>query len=267
MSWSSLALPSCAAVFCCIIPRSSMSCARLKCIFFFFVLAGEEALIGLEVETVLITEVGRDLHLRIHRDLVDHIQGAHAEILGTRRELQALIRVFNPSLAQELGLQLEPEINEEVSIPDFIRQQLERNFDLHPDRKLNEDGCYPPLCDIANAFVNSFELSTRLFEPESGIKEPPADQYLALLTSQFLMAKMLDSPEFQDPPRLSHWPSYVSSLQKVPSFKLLTFTSFARSDSARALRTYLKNAIVLTGLWRLPLSRAFAVVYLRWLSG
>jgi hypothetical protein len=41
------------------------------------------------------------------------------------------------------------------------------------------------------------------------------DQYIALLTSQFLMTKMLESSEFREPTESSHWPSYVRELQKV----------------------------------------------------
>jgi hypothetical protein len=141
------------------------------------------------------------------------IEDVHDELRGVRRELQALIRAFDPSLAQDLGLQ--EEVNIEVLVPDDVRQELENAFRLHPDCVLQGTGYNAPLRDVADAFVRIFNVSTQLFNPDERSKEPPRDQYLALLTSQFLMTKMLQAPEARESSGFSHWPSYVRQLRKV----------------------------------------------------
>jgi hypothetical protein len=153
----------------------------------------------------------------MYRNLASHIEGVRDEVLGTRRELQAMIRALDPELAQNLGLPPKPEREtDQVNIPDDIKHGLDHAFNLHPDRGRQGPNHYPPLRDMADAFVGSFDMSTRSFEPARGNNEPPVAGYLALLTCQFLMTKILESPELGESPEYSHWPGYIRSLQKVP---------------------------------------------------
>jgi hypothetical protein len=164
-----------------------------------------------------------DLRMRIYRDLAqrisnvhDDVHAVHHDVRRMHRQLQALMRAFDPSLIQDVDpVSEEPEICE-IDIPEDIRQQLQDMFEKHPEQ---EAECfeYPPLRDMADAFVTSFDKSTRLFQPDlgpGGARDPPEDQYLSLLTSQFLMTKILESAEYRHSPSVSHWPSYVRSLQK-----------------------------------------------------
>ena len=164
-----------------------------------------------------------DLHMRIYKDLaqrISHVQdGVHAvhhDVRAMHRQLQALMRAFDPSLIQGPEESEEPEMCE-IAVPENLRQQLQALFEKHPENDDEVGGFdFPPLRDIADAFVTSFDKSTRLFQPDTGpggIRDPPEDQYLALLTSQFLMTKMLESPEYRGSPPASHWPSYVRNLQ------------------------------------------------------
>ncbi|KAK3314223.1 hypothetical protein B0H66DRAFT_484221 [Apodospora peruviana] len=147
-----------------------------------------------------------DLRLRIHSDLVQRIEGVGAEVRGMRRELQQLRRAFDPSLIQDHEKQYDLD-GYTIDIPDETRRALEQAFDI--------DGYdYPPLRDICDAFIRSFDASTRLFQPDSERRDPPEEQYMALLTSQFLMAKMLESAEFREAPVYSHWPRYITTLSK-----------------------------------------------------
>lgn len=162
-----------------------------------------------------------DLRMRIHRDLVQRIthvhrgiEAVHHDVRRMDHRLQALMNAFDPSLIQGFDQPQESELCE-IDIPDGINQQLQTMFENHPDLEM-EGVEFPPLRDIADAFVTSFDKSTRLFQPDvgsGGTAAPPEEQYLALLTAQFLMRKMLECPEYHDATPVSHWPSYVRSLQ------------------------------------------------------
>lgn len=157
-----------------------------------------------------------DFRMRIYKDLAQRI--CHVAVqhdVRRKRQLQALMHAFDPSLIQGSDESEEPEICE-IELPDGIRQQLQTMFESHPD--IEVDGFDSPLLrDIADAFVTSFDKLTRVFQPNTGpigTTEPPEEQYLGLLTCQFLMSKMLESPEYRDTTPASHWPSYIRSLQQ-----------------------------------------------------
>jgi hypothetical protein len=152
--------------------------------------------------------------MRIYRDLSTRIQDVHTELRQTRTELQSLISRFDPDLAQNLGLQQHGPISE-VPIPDSIRQELKIAFRLHPDLRLCGSSYDVPIRDIADAYIRIFGMSTRKFEPDERNREPQEHQYMALLTSQFLMFKMLESHEVRASSPTSHWPSYIRTLQQV----------------------------------------------------
>ncbi len=175
-----------------------------------------------------------DLRMRIYRDLAQRISNVHDDVHAVRhdvrrmhRQLQALMRAFDPSLIQDVDqVSEEPEIFE-IDIPDDIRQQLQAMFEEHPEHE-TEGFDAPPLRDMADTFVTAFDKSTCLFQPDlgpGGSRDPPEDQYLSLLTCQFLMGKMLESPEYRDAPPVSHWPSYVRSLQQQLSDECRRFTT------------------------------------------
>lgn len=160
-----------------------------------------------------------DLRMRIYRDLarrIDHmhndVRAVHRDVRTMQRQLQALMRAFDPALLPDAEQVQELEIYE-VDVPDNLARQLQNMFEHHPDHE--GEGLYlPPLRDIADAFVTSFDKSTRVFQPPMAPASPPVDSYLALLTSQFLLTRMLESPEYLAPSPASHWPSYIRSLQQ-----------------------------------------------------
>ncbi|KAK3331586.1 hypothetical protein B0T19DRAFT_352359 [Cercophora scortea] len=169
-----------------------------------------------------------DLYLRIHSDLARRIQGVHDNVLKVHEsvrevqgELQALIAHLNPALVQNTHPQSACEIPR-VDVPAPIWQGLE---DAFVDR--DADGLdFPPLRDIADAFITHFNMSTRHFcpEPNQGTTSPPLRQYLALVTCQFLMDKMFGSPEYHvETQTSSHWPRYIKSLQQHLSAECLRF--------------------------------------------
>lgn len=103
-----------------------------------------------------------------------------------------------------------------LPVPPAMEAELEAVFRDHPG--LRHDECpYPPLQDIAGAFVVSLELSTKGFNPHLTIveKTPPVDKYLNLLICVFLLEKMESSRELQKAPERSHWPSYVQELKEA----------------------------------------------------
>ncbi|KAK3681807.1 hypothetical protein B0T22DRAFT_494789 [Podospora appendiculata] len=160
-----------------------------------------------------------DLYLRIHSDLARRIQGVQDDVRDVgnsvkemQRELQTLMCHLNPALVQNMDPQSAREIPR-IEVPAPIWQSLEQGFvDRDADRLDN-----PPLRDIADAFITNFEMSTRHFRPapNQGITSPPLRQYLALVTCQFLMDKMFESPEYHSETQTSsHWPRYIKSLQQ-----------------------------------------------------
>jgi hypothetical protein len=167
-----------------------------------------------------------DMTLRIHRALsrkldaiqrqMNHVQ---YDIQTIRDNVQALLRAFDPSLIPALDGPEEDEIYV-VHIPDTVEEALEALYWSHPAH--SEWGFFvPPLRDIADAFIRCLEGSTKLFDPDDFNREPPEAQYLNLLACQFLMPKMLDSEEYHNSSQLSHWPSYVRSLQRQLSNQCL----------------------------------------------
>lgn len=174
-----------------------------------------------------------DLTLWIHHDLArrmielnrridQQIQGVHVDVQLISQNLQTLMCAFDPSLLPEPQASPGNEMCE-VELPDGIHSGLEELYSRHPGHM---DGGFldPPLRDMADAFVRSFELSTKIFNADETNREPPEDQYLNLLTCQFLMTKMLNSDEYLASSENSHWPSYIQSLQKELSDECLRFT-------------------------------------------
>ncbi|KAK3900365.1 hypothetical protein C8A05DRAFT_36016, partial [Staphylotrichum tortipilum] len=179
-----------------------------------------------------------DLRMRIYRDLahrIDHVhrdvQAVHHDVRTVQLQLQALMRAFDPRLLPDAEQEAPPQIYH-VIVPDDLRHQLQDTFEHHPDRCEGEGLYQPPLRDVSDAFVTSFDKSTRLFQPTTTHAEPPLDQYLALLTSQFLMTRMLEFSEYLAPSPASHWPSYIRSLQKELSKECERFSKGALTPPA-----------------------------------
>ncbi|KAG7285976.1 hypothetical protein NEMBOFW57_008272 [Staphylotrichum longicolle] len=113
-----------------------------------------------------------DLRMRIHRDLVQRIshvhrgvEAVHQDVRRMDHRLQALMRAFDPSLIQGFDQPQDSELCE-IDIPDGIYQQLQTMFENHPDLEM-EGVEFPPLRDIADAFVTRLDKSTRLFQPDT----------------------------------------------------------------------------------------------------
>ncbi|KAK0716831.1 hypothetical protein B0T26DRAFT_675247 [Lasiosphaeria miniovina] len=159
-----------------------------------------------------------DLRLRIHSDLARRIQkvdaavqGVHDEVRRMCADLHTLMRAFDPQLLPDAQPTTEPELHG-VPIPDKARQALEQVYANSEPSGFDEPG----LRDLADAFMRSFDASTRRFQPEQDWNIPPEEQYWALLTSQFLMDKIIESGEFRGEAAVdtSHWPRYIQSLQQ-----------------------------------------------------
>ncbi|KAK3366785.1 hypothetical protein B0T24DRAFT_368237 [Lasiosphaeria ovina] len=168
-----------------------------------------------------------DLRLRIHSDLARRIQkvdaavqGVHNEVRRMRAELHDLMRAFDPQLLPDAQPTTELELHR-VPIPDNARQALEQVYADSEPASFDEPG----LRDLADAFMRSFDASTRRFQPEQDWNVPPEEQYWALLTSQFLMDKIIESGEFRSEVAVdtSHWPRYIQSLQQELSAECRRF--------------------------------------------
>lgn len=120
-----------------------------------------------------------------------------------------------PSLGDALELQDQRQVHT-IPIPDELCVKLEEKFLQRPSSS-REDGDPPPLRELADSFIRSFEQSTNNFKPGLTVdqKMPPTIEYISLLKCQFIMAKMKSSPELHNAPRLSHWPGYVDALEDV----------------------------------------------------
>jgi hypothetical protein len=158
----------------------------------------------------------------MHEDLVQRIDHVYEEVQGTRadvqrlgRQMEALRRFLDPSALINMEGLSQGTAAETVDIPIHLEDRLEDLFEQHPGR--NDPGFDGPwLSDVADAFVrNLVTLPPRLDEDkERGTME---DQYLALVTCHFLMAKMEASEELSLASKTSHWPRYLKSLQRVSS--------------------------------------------------
>lgn len=171
-----------------------------------------------------------DLHLRLHQDLAERITEVHNDVRSTQadvrsilRDMQALKRHFDPSSLQDAN-QAQPEpVAPTLAIPAAIQEQLEEMFVLHPDRGMNE-GWSPSLSAMADAFVRNLDIASPLDEVNGVLLEEGEDtrkQYIALLTCQFLMTKMLASADLVQAAEMSHWPRFVRSLQQVSTTLVL----------------------------------------------
>jgi len=122
-----------------------------------------------------------------------------------------------PSLGDALELQDQRQVHT-IPIPDEICAELEDMFLRCPSSSSSrEDGDPPPLRELADSFIRSFEQSTINFKPGLTVdqKTPPTIEYISLLKCQFVMAKMKSCPELHNAPRLSHWPGYADALEDV----------------------------------------------------
>lgn len=124
-----------------------------------------------------------------------------------------MIGVLVPDLKTALDQQ-DARLIRLLPVPPEVDRDLETVFRLH---SAWQEGQYPPLRDIADAFIMSLENSTKCFRPGVRACEstPPVAQYLNLLTCLFLMRKMRESEELLAAPVQSHWPSYVNELEEV----------------------------------------------------
>jgi hypothetical protein len=120
-----------------------------------------------------------------------------------------------PSLGDALELQDQRQVHT-IPIPDEICVELEDMFLRCPSSSC-EDGNSPPLRELADSFIRSFEQSTKSFKPGLTVDQrmPPTIEYISLLKCQFIITKIKSSPELHSAPRLSHWPGYVDALEDV----------------------------------------------------
>lgn len=162
-----------------------------------------------------------DLRLRLHEDLAQRITDVHNDVRATQTDvrslmadMQALKRRFGISLVDFNPAQPEPVPNT-LAIPPAIEEKLESMFMLHPD--CETIGSAPSLSDMADAFVRNFDAASPLFETNGTLFEEVGDtleEYVCLLTCQFLVSKMLNSEEIKQASPASHWPRYVQSLHQ-----------------------------------------------------
>ncbi|KAK0389709.1 hypothetical protein NLU13_3282 [Sarocladium strictum] len=183
-----------------------------------------------------------DLHIRIHQDLAQRINDVHEDVRLTQagvrtilREIQALKRHFDPSPLLDGEPTQQDNVPNTVSIPDVILERLEHSFAMHPERVSNSGGALP-LRDMADAFVKNLDAASPLYESNGAFLEAEEDghtatQYVALLTCQFLMPKMLDSDEVTQAPAVSHWPRYVQSLHQQLQNACLRFNQSMSAGS------------------------------------
>lgn len=127
-----------------------------------------------------------------------------------REELQALRETLDPSLAM-VDQQRPGHDHYTLGIPSSVDYELTQMYSKHPN---------PHLPDLADAFVRVFNVSTRKFQPRDDDVLPSQEQYLSLMASQFLMEKILASPEckelFEQPQHQhSHWKTYINFLRRV----------------------------------------------------
>jgi hypothetical protein len=155
----------------------------------------------------------------------ENVQLLHIDVRTTqddvrlmRRELQALRRQFDPSFLIDVDNPQQASAPHTVTIPQGIQDELERLFALHDTDQDLADCRGPLLREMADAFVRNFGIASPLFEPNESLVDEAGGtgkQYIALLTCQFLMTKMLGADEILRAPEVSHWPRYVQSLQQV----------------------------------------------------
>lgn len=123
-----------------------------------------------------------------------------------QRDMQALRHHFDPSSLMDVDPAQQDTVPNTLAIPGVIREELERLFALHTDRDFDDDGG-PLLREMADAFVRNFDTAAPLYESnEVRVEEAGGTQkqYIALLTCQFLVAKMLASDELLQAPPVSH---------------------------------------------------------------
>lgn len=130
-----------------------------------------------------------------------------------RNDLRSLIDALAPDLKTALDERDALRVPL-LPVPPEIEQELEGVFRSHPSC---QDEKYPPLCDIADAFLMSLDQSTKYFQPGSTVTEqtPPAGQYLNLMKCLFLVKKMEVAEELVNATPQSHWPSYFEELKEV----------------------------------------------------
>ncbi|SPO05465.1 uncharacterized protein DNG_08152 [Cephalotrichum gorgonifer] len=163
-----------------------------------------------------------DLLTRIHHDLAERIGAVHTDVRQVHSELRTLIGVLVPDLRTALEQQDARQIRL-LPVPAEVERALEVVFRLHP---VWQDGQYPPLRDLSDAFIMALEKSTKSFTPglTVGDRIPSTMQYLNLLTCLFLLSKMQKSAELLSTPPQSHWPSYIKELEEKLSYECEQFT-------------------------------------------
>ena len=162
-----------------------------------------------------VTSNRSDLLTQIHKDLAKGIGAIHNDVRQIHNDLLGFMGVLVPDLKTALDQKDELQIHL-LPVPPEIEQCLEGIFCDHPGLRHNEYQ-YPPLRDMADAFVVSLELSTKSFKP--GLtrleKTPPVDKYINLLICLFLLKKLEESKALQKAPERSHWPSYIEELKEA----------------------------------------------------
>ncbi|KAK3361359.1 hypothetical protein B0T24DRAFT_584958 [Lasiosphaeria ovina] len=150
-----------------------------------------------------------DLLTRIYEDLARRIDVVGNHVHELQNDLRALTGFLVPTLAEALESQSRHLVHR-VEVPAEIGLQLDHEFGRHPQ---SVDGGYPSLRAMADGFLASYEHSIVSFVPDTA-RSPPVAQYICLLKCQFLIDKIQDSQELLDAPRLSHWPSFIKSLEE-----------------------------------------------------
>ncbi|OAR02391.1 hypothetical protein LLEC1_07097 [Akanthomyces lecanii] len=162
-----------------------------------------------------------DLISNIHGDLVRRLTGIHQDVLGIRRDINAIIQAYYPQVAQDIEQQMAQEIHS-LRIPDHLLARLNVTFEASRSRASPEP---IPLRDLADCFLIHMQDSTENFYPESTNHDstPSVMQYLELVKSQYLMQQIRASHELDNLPRTSHWRGYIASLQEKLSQQCARF--------------------------------------------
>jgi hypothetical protein len=137
----------------------------------------------------------------------------HRDILGMRRDINTLISMCFPAVAEAIALQSRQDLYS-VEIPTTLLERLEHMFERRQSHRADRS---LSLAEMADCFLDHLGKSTVLFRPglEDSERRPPVAHYLALLKCQLLIKMMKRSETLQNPPRMSHWPGYVDALEEV----------------------------------------------------
>lgn len=161
----------------------------------------------------LLTRIQEDLH-RMHCDLVDRIQSLHDEVRSSR-----------PRVATSyMGDDIHSAFSFEDSSPGITIPTLAEQLFNCAYRSADAPSEPPSLGELSDVFLSSFFASTYKFHPGLELQRRPSnDQYVNLLKCMWLMGKIRSSEELAHPAPDSHWPSYITELDKKLSRQCARF--------------------------------------------